>query len=60
MGQRGRVCWARAEVARRVRAKSTGARMGPMLVQMKRFCPAGRAHYAWSDHFVVCVPVFAG
>jgi hypothetical protein len=24
---------------------------------LKDFCPAGRAHFAWSGHFVACVPV---
>jgi hypothetical protein len=23
-------------------------------------CPAGRAHYAWGDHFVVGIPVLGG
>ncbi len=22
-------------------------------------CPAGRAHYAWSGHFVACIPCLA-
>jgi len=25
-----------------------------------RDCPAGRAHFAWGDHFVVGVPCLAG
>ena len=25
-----------------------------------RLCPAGRAHCAWSGHFVACIPVVAG
>src|SRR5882724_10488468 len=27
------------------------------LFVFRSLCPAGRAHYAWSGHFVACVPV---
>ena len=24
--------------------------------EQRRRCPAGRAHFAWSGHFVTCIP----
>jgi hypothetical protein len=24
-----------------------------------KLCPAGRAHFAWSGHFVACIPCLA-